>query len=76
MLNCPVSKKNFFFSAYTLDLKHHFCLSAAEISPISEAWRQRALQLEAELRATRAAASSEHIGTGFQLYLAFLPPSV
>ncbi|KAI0297506.1 hypothetical protein B0F90DRAFT_894483 [Multifurca ochricompacta] len=48
--------------SYVLDLKHHFCRSATRfISEEYDAWRKRALELEAELHATRATASSEHL---------------
>jgi len=37
-----------------------------------DAWRERALQLEAELHAARTAATTEAIGTGFTHLLTFL----
>ncbi|KAI9510709.1 hypothetical protein F5148DRAFT_538042 [Russula earlei] len=44
--------------SYTLDLKHYFCRSATRsISEESDSWRKRALGLEAELKASRAAAT-------------------
>jgi hypothetical protein len=47
--------------AYILNLKYYLCRSASR--PVSEecdAWRKRALELEAELEVTRAAAIPEH----------------
>ena len=53
-------------TAYTLELKHHFRHSAPSSgSEECDAWRDRVLALEAELRTTRVAASSEHIGRNF-----------
>ncbi|KAI0247867.1 hypothetical protein BJV78DRAFT_1285227 [Lactifluus subvellereus] len=47
---------------YTLELKHHFCCAATRsTSEESDAWRRRALELETELHAARAAASSERV---------------
>jgi hypothetical protein len=55
----------YFLTAYTLELKHHFRHSPpSSRSEEYDAWRDRALALEAELQAARAAASSEHIGKG------------
>jgi hypothetical protein len=52
-----------FYTAYILELKHHFrCSAPSSGSDEYDAWRDRVLALEAELRTTRAAASSEHIG--------------
>ena len=50
--------------AYTLELKYYFCRSATRsVSEECDAWRKRALELQAELEATRAAATLEGAGT-------------
>ncbi|KAH9991607.1 hypothetical protein BJV77DRAFT_1068251 [Russula vinacea] len=44
---------------YTLELKYHFCRSATiSISEECDTWHKRALELQAELDATRAAAAT------------------
>ncbi|KAH9963523.1 hypothetical protein BC827DRAFT_1266296 [Russula dissimulans] len=48
--------------SYTLDLKYNFCRSATRsISEASDSWRKRALELEAELHASRATATQADI---------------
>lgn len=47
---------------FVLDLKQSFCLSAADVERDGDAWRTRALELEAALHETEAQASSEHAG--------------
>jgi hypothetical protein len=51
--------------AYTLELRYLFCNPATQtISEECDLWRKHALRLEAELHATRVAATTDGVGTG------------
>lgn len=66
-LRCPSphAQSSYRLIAYTFDLKHHFCRSAeTSISEECDAWRKRALELEAKLHARWPTATPEDVGTG------------
>jgi len=64
-LVCPIIQ----LVAYTLDLKYNFCRSARRlISEEFNSWRKRALELEAELHAPRAAVTQADIGMGSLIF--------